>query len=57
MEYRHKTSLWGYKKLANNEIVKDDEDISKTSSSCFKLKKTLKVRFQISFILFYAQFN
>lgn len=40
----HKMSLWGYKKLAN-EIVKDEDDIQKTSSSCFKLKKTLKVRF------------
>ena len=37
--------LWQYKKLANNEIVKeekviDDEDYN----SCFQLKKNLKVR-------------
>lgn len=45
--------LWRYKKLANNEIVKeekviDDEDYN----SCFQLKKNLKVREKIEILIF-----
>lgn len=48
--------LWRYKKLAN-ENVKEEKVIEKHSddedyNSCFKLKKTLKVREKKFFLIF-----